>query len=255
MITFLKRTNYNFKFRPLALSSLCHFVPSFFRLSVSPSSFNNIFSYFHSSSVWVLSLLFKKIMRHLLLAAMFFVLISSLPIRAVGCPITSDTIIRQADSIPSVNLQEIEIISRKNSISFWTRWRLNRLIRNVKKVYPYAKTAGALLRVYNVRLEHAKNDAERKRIMKQAEKEIKVRYGNSLKKLTFSQGFILIKLIDRETGNTSYGLLQQLRGKFTAFFYQAFARIWGYNLKTRYDPEGKDRQIEAIVRLIEAGKL
>ncbi len=193
-------------------------------------------------------------MKHPLLAVMFFVLIY-LPIRAVGCPMSSDTIIRQADSIPSVNLQEIEIISRKSSVSFWTRWRLNRLIRNVKKVYPYAKTAGALLRVYNVRLEQAKNDAQRKRIMKQAEEEIKARYGNSLKKLTFAQGIILIKLVDRETGSTSYGLLQQLRGKFTAFFYQAFARIWGYNLKTRYDPEGKDRQIEAIVKLIEAGKL
>ena len=168
---------------------------------------------------------------------------------------SSDTIIRQADSIPTVDLKEIEIISRKNSVSFWTRWRLNRLIRNVKKVYPYAKTAGALLRIYDARLEQAKNDAERKRIMKHAEQEIKERYGDSLKKLTFTQGIILIKLIDRETGNTSYGLLQQLRGKFTAFFYQAFARIWGYNLKTRYDPTGKDRKIEAIVKLIEAGKL
>jgi len=193
-------------------------------------------------------------MKHPLFAVMFFVLIY-LPARAAGWPMPSDTIIRQTDSIPSVNLQEIEIISRKNSVSFWTRWRLNRLIRNVKKVYPYAKTAGALLRVYDVRLEQAKNDAARKRIMKQAEKEIKERYSDSLRKLTFIQGIILIKLVDRETGNTSYGLLQQLRGKFTAFFYQAFARIWGYNLKARYDPEGKDRQIEAIVRLIEAGKL
>ncbi len=169
----------------------------------------------------------------------------------------ADTLLsrRKSDTIPSVNLQEIEVISRKNSVSAWTRWRLNRLIRNVKVAYPYAKTAGALLRIYEVRLKAAKNDTERKRIMKEAEKEIKARYSAPLKKLTFMQGFILIKLIDRETGNTSYGLLQQLRGKFTAFFYQAFARLWGYNLKTRYDPEGKDREIEAIVRLIEAGKL
>jgi len=193
-------------------------------------------------------------MKHPLLVVVFFVIIY-LPARAAAWPVPSDTILRKTDSIPTVDLKEIEIISRKNSVSFWTRWRLNRLIRNVKKVYPYAKTAGALLRVYDVRLEKAKNDAERKRIMKKAEQEIKERYGNSLKKLTFTQGIILIKLIDRETGNTSYGLLQQLRGKFTAFFYQAFARIWGYNLKTRYDPTGKDHKIEAIVKLIEAGKL
>lgn len=189
-----------------------------------------------------------------------FVVIFSLltvSVRAGEVHYLSDTLLRQAktDTIPSVNLAEIEVISRRNSVSYWTRWRMNRLIRNVKVAYPYAKTAGALLRMYDIKLEHAKNDAERKRIMKQAEKEIKDRYGNSLKKLTFSQGFILIKLIDRETGNTSYGLLQQLRGKFTAFFYQGFARIWGYNLKTRYDPTGEDRKIEAIVRLIEAGKL
>ena len=197
----------------------------------------------------------RKMKKILAVVTVFFLL--SVSVKAEEWNILSDTIVRQAnaDTIPSVNLQEIEIISRKNSVPFWTRWRLNRLIRNVKKVYPYAKTAGALLRVYDVRLEQAKNDAARKRIMKQAEEEIKERYGASLRKLTFMQGIILIKLIDRETGNTSYGLLQQLRGKFTAFFYQAFARIWGYNLKARYDPEGKDRQIEAIVRLIEAGKL
>lgn len=200
-----------------------------------------------------LCIIIRKMKKVLAVVTVFFLLSVSQKVEAWN--LLSDTIIRQADSIPSVNLQEIEIISRKSSVSFWTRWRLNRLIRNVKKVYPYAKTAGALLRVYNVRLEQAKNDAQRKRIMKQAEEEIKARYGNSLRKLTFTQGIILIKLVDRETGSTSYGLLQQLRGKFTAFFYQAFARIWGYNLKIRYAPEGKDRQIEAIVKLIEAGKL
>lgn len=197
---------------------------------------------------------FLQTMKLFLPGILFFVLLS-FPARAATGYVQADTIIWHSDSIPTIDLQEIKIISRKNSFSFWTRWRLNRLIRNVKRVYPYAKTAGALLRIYDVRLEQAKNDAARKRIMKQAEEEIKERYGDSLRRLNFTQGIILIKLIDRETGNTSYGLLQQLRGKFTAFFYQAFARIWGYNLKARYDPEGKDRQIEAIVRLIDAGKL
>jgi len=178
------------------------------------------------------------------------------PARAMNRRALSDTLVRKGcDSIPSINLQEIEIISRRNSLSFWARWRMNRLIYNVEVAYPYAKTAGILLKMYEKKLKNAKTDVQRKRIMKQAEQEIKKRYGPSLKKLTFMQGIILIKLIDRETGNTSYGLLQQLRGKFTAFFYQAFARLWGYNLKTRYDPKGKDRKIEAIVRLIEAGKL
>jgi len=167
----------------------------------------------------------------------------------------TDTIVVAKDRMPVVDLNEIEILSNKRYHSYWKHRRITRLIYNVKKVYPYAKTAGVLLRIYDVRLKNAKNDAERKKIMKKAEEEIKRRYTKPLEQLTFTQGFILIKLIDRETGNTSYGLLQQLRGKFTAFFYQAFARLWGYNLKARYDPNGKDKEIEAIVKLIDQGKL
>jgi len=166
-----------------------------------------------------------------------------------------DTIVVRKDSIPVIDLSEIEILSHRKYRSRWRHRRVTRLIYNVKKVYPYAKTAGALLRMYDVRLRNAKNDVERKKIMKKAEGEIKARYSKPLQQLTFTQGIILIKLIDRETGNSSYGLLQQLRGKFTAFFYQAFARLWGYNLKMRYDPKGRDREIEAIVRLIDQGRI
>ncbi len=166
-----------------------------------------------------------------------------------------DTVVVANGEIPVIDLNEIEILSSKRYNSYWKHRRITRLIYNVKKVYPFAKTAGALLRVYDVRLKNAKNDTERKKIMKRAEEDIKRRYTEPLKQLTFTQGFILIKLIDRETGNTSYGLLQQLRGKFTAFFYQAFARLWGYNLKARYDPKGKDKEIEAIVKLIDKGKI
>ena len=133
--------------------------------------------------------------------------------------------------------------------------RLTRYVKNVKKVLPYAKLAGAKLREYEIILKNAESDKQRRKIMKQAEKEINEEYGDKLKDLTFSQGFILIKLIDRETGNSSYELVQELRGKFTAFFYQTFARLWGYNLKVKYDPNGEDRQLEVIVRLIELGKL
>jgi hypothetical protein len=166
-----------------------------------------------------------------------------------------DTVVVAKDRMPVVDLNEIEILSNKRYHSYWKHRRITRLIYNVKKVYPFAKTAGALLRIYDVRLKNAKSDIERKKIMKKAEEDIKRRYTKPLEQLTFTQGFILIKLIDRETGNTSYGLLQKLRGKFTAFFYQAFARLWGYNLKARYDPKGKDKEIETIVKLIDQGKL
>ncbi len=161
----------------------------------------------------------------------------------------------EGDTIPQIDLSEVEILSLKIPKTYRQRKKLTRLIRNVKKVYPYAKLAGMKLRQYDYMLRKAKNDRERKKIMKRAEKEINEQYGGQLKKLTFTQGRILIKLIDRETGETSYNLVQELRGNFTAFFYQAFARLWGYNLKVRYDPLGKDRQIETIVRMIELGQL
>jgi hypothetical protein len=108
---------------------------------------------------------------------------------------------------------------------------------------------------YETILMNAANDKERRRIMKQAEDELRNEFEDDLKKLTFKQGAILIKLVDRETGNSSYELVQELRGKFVAFFWQAFARLFGYNLKEEYDPDGADREIEEIVVMIENGQI
>ena len=159
------------------------------------------------------------------------------------------------DTIPYVRLREVEVYALKIPRTHKGRKKLTKLVKNVKRVYPYAKMAGIQLRRYDEQLQRASNDRERRKIMKEAEKEIKERYSGELRKMNFSQGKILIKLIDRETGETSYNLVQALRGNFTAFFYQAFARLWGYNLKVNYDPEGEDKQIETIVKLIERGQL
>ncbi len=159
------------------------------------------------------------------------------------------------DTIPQINLDEVEILTLRIPKSYRGRRRLTRLVRNVKKVYPYAKLAGIKLRQYDKLLQQAKNDRERKKLMKQVEKEINQEYGGELKDLTFSQGKILLKLIDRETGQTSFNLVQELRGNFSAFFYQTFARLWGYNLKVRYDPLGEDKTIETIVKMIELGQI
>ncbi len=130
-----------------------------------------------------------------------------------------------------------------------------RLVYNVKKVYPYAKLAGIMLNEYEDILKNAKNDIERKKLMKQAEQELRDQFEGDIRKLTFTQGIILIKLIDRETGNSSYSLIQELRGKFIAFFWQTLAGLFDYNLKTEYDPTGKDQNIEEIVVMIETGKI
>lgn len=159
------------------------------------------------------------------------------------------------DTILQVRLHEVEIYSLKIPKSKKGKRKLTKMVENVKKVYPYAKLAGIQLRKYEYLLVNAETDKERRKLMKMAEQEIKEKYGDELKDLTFSQGKILIKLLDRETGETSFELVQELRGKFTAFWYQAFARIWGYNLKAKYDPGGEDMQIEVIVRMIDRGQI
>lgn len=165
------------------------------------------------------------------------------------------TQIINGDTLPLLQLMEIEVLSLSIPKSRSERKKLTRLVKNVKRVYPFAKLAGIQLRKYENILMAANSSQERKKIMKMAEQEIHDKYGDELKQLTFTQGKILIKLLDRETGNSSFELVQELRGKFTAFFYQAFARLWGYDLKIKYDPEGADKQIETIVRMIERGQI
>lgn len=161
------------------------------------------------------------------------------------------------DTLLIVYLPEVDIdlLSRYYEIAGTRQGR--RLVNNVRKVYPYAKLAGDKMKEYDVMLADVTSTSERHRMMKQAEQEISEQYTEELKKLTFSQGLILIRLIDRETGNTSYQVVQELRGKLRAFFYQGFARLWGYNLKTEYDPahNREDEEIETIITLLERGQI
>lgn len=133
--------------------------------------------------------------------------------------------------------------------------RYDRLVYNVKKVYPYAKLAGAKLKEYKTVLEALPTEKERQAFTKKAEKELENQFGDEIKELTFSQGKILIKLIYRETGNSTFDIIKDLRGGFSAFIWQTLARIFGYNLKSPYEPGGHDQAIEQIVLMIEAGAI
>lgn len=159
------------------------------------------------------------------------------------------------DTLIIIPLDEVEIKAKRSRKNKRHIRRTNRLIRYVKKVYPYAKIAGRKLQEYDSLLSTIDSKSQRRKIMRQAEKEINEEFGGELKKLTINQGKILLKLIDRETGDHSYNLVKDLRGGFTAFFYQTFARLFTLNLKVRYDPEGVDKKIEEIVQLIEMGIL
>ncbi|MEG2337081.1 MAG: DUF4294 domain-containing protein [Bacteroidales bacterium] len=163
-------------------------------------------------------------------------------------------VIENGDTIPFVQLPEF-LFYQKRFLSEKERKAWYRLVYNVRKVYPYSKIAGKKLGEYNAQLALAKSETERKTIMKKAEAMIKADFQKDLMNLTISQGKVLLKLVYRETGNSSYSLVRELRGRFTAFFYQGFARIFGYNLKVVYEPLGRDRDVEGIVWMIETGRM
>lgn len=131
----------------------------------------------------------------------------------------------------------------------------NRLVYNVKKVLPLAKEVNrAILETYEY-LQTLPNQKAREEHLKLVEKSIKAQYTPRMKRLSLSQGKLLIKLIHRETSSSSYQLVQAFLGSSKAAFYQTFAWMFGASLKKEYDPQGTDRLTERVVRLVEAGQL
>lgn len=157
------------------------------------------------------------------------------------------------DTLPHREIEEVAVFPRLVFKSPRYERRYYRLERKVKKVYPYAQKAAELIEKYESSYLGAASDKERKKYVKQVEKELFAEYGDELKKLSISEGRILIKLIDRETGHTSYELIKDLKGGLVAFFWQGVARIFGNDLKDQYDPVIEDILIEQIISRIDAG--
>lgn len=158
------------------------------------------------------------------------------------------------DTVPVINLPAFRVMDVRNFKNKKEEKNYYRLKRDVMKVYPYARLAGDKLRIYNDSLEKIPTERMRKKYLKKIEQELKEEFTDDLENMGVNQGRILIRLIDRETGNTSYHMIEELRGAFSAFFWQSIARIFGHNLKSRYNPkEGEDKLIEEIVLLIESG--
>lgn len=132
-------------------------------------------------------------------------------------------------------------------------YKYKKMTRYVKKVYPYAKLASRKL--IECEAEIRKNPESRKKAMKKVEKALRKKYGKAMKSLTVTQGKILLLLIDRQTGFTTFELVQELRGNFNASMYQGLALLFGHSLKLNYEPKGKHWMIEDIVRKIEMGIL
>jgi len=171
-------------------------------------------------------------------------------------PVPMYGIIDGGDTVFMSTIAEVSVTSGRKSRSEQRDMRKYRkLVYNVKKVYPYAKIAGQKFREIDATMATLETDRERRQYINQVEAEIKGRYEEELKNLTITQGRILIKLIDRETGHTSYDLVRQLQGNFQAFLWQTLARLFGSNLKMTFDEAGEDMLINDIVIMIDKGML
>ena len=159
------------------------------------------------------------------------------------------------DSIPDIVTPTCYVYPPKRFRSERERMFYNRLVLNVKKVLPYAKLAKeTLIETYDF-IETLPTEKERRDHIKLVEKGIKEQYKPIVRRMTKSQGKLLIKLINRECNSTSYEAIQAFMGPLRAGFWQAFAWAFGASLKKEYDPDGTDRLTERVVLLVEAGQL
>lgn len=160
----------------------------------------------------------------------------------------------KGDTIPVVHMRDVYIYSkvfssRRKEKEWW------RMVRDVQKTLPLAREIrNIIVETYEYQLT-LPNDKAREKHMKKVEKELMKTYKPVMTKLTLRQGKLLIKLVDRECNQTSYALIKVFRGKFRAGFYQAFASMFGATLKSDYDPEGADADIEEIIFLLENGMI
>ena len=159
------------------------------------------------------------------------------------------------DSVQYVRTNTIYIYPPMEFKNDKQRQAYNRLVYNIKKVLPLAKECNQIILETGAYLQTIPTKKERDALTKAVEKELKQKYTPRIKKLTYSQGKLLIKLIDRETHSTGYELIQAFLDPVRAGFYQAFAWVFGASLKKRYDPKGADRLVERIVSQVEAGQL
>lgn len=162
---------------------------------------------------------------------------------------------RDGVTLPEVEIKEVTVLAHPTMTKKSDLRKYERLVYNLKKVYPYAFMVRKKLNKVNEDLMNVKSEKERKDYLRSVEKNIFAQYEGDMRDMTITQGRLLIKLIDRETQNTSYILIKEYRGKVAAAFWQGIARIFGTNLKEEYDPYGADVLIEYIIQEIEAGRL
>lgn len=165
--------------------------------------------------------------------------------------------VTEGDTLPHVYLQEIKVEGKNLYKRKYKRAgrRRTRLEYNVKKVYPYARIAARQIQQIDRQIGQVKDRSKRKEIIKKEYKTLMKAFKQPLMKLTITQGRILVRLIYRETNNSAFAHIKEYKGNVNAYFWQSLALLFGNNLKADYEPHGKDREIEEIVKRIERGEL
>ena len=156
-------------------------------------------------------------------------------------------IVYNGDTIPLQTLENIVFVSKLNEAQLSAIARFNRLRNAVYVTYPYARRAGVILNDINKKLENTTNKSARKKYIQTREKELKKEFSDPLTNLSVYQGKILMKLINRETGNDCYEIIKEYRGGLTARVYQTVAFFFNSNLKQPYNAEKDDAVIEKLV--------
>jgi hypothetical protein len=168
----------------------------------------------------------------------------------------NDTILTQAviyngDTIEAKILENIFLYSKLTEAQMSDRAKYNRLRNAVYVTYPYARRAGIIMNDINAKLVNIKKNEERRRYIQSREKELKKEFTTPLTNLSIYQGKVLMKLINRETGNNCYEIIKEYKGSFNARVYQTVAFIFNSNLKQPYDAIKDDAVIEKLVKEVQ----
>ncbi len=169
-------------------------------------------------------------------------------------PVLVGAVVEGTDTIPMVYINEVEVWAKLPRQLARKRMEWNRTKQRVYKVYPYAVTAGELLKGVDEKLAQIGDDKKaRKAFIKDLEARLNKRFKGELSDFTISEGQILVKLIARQTGRPCFHIIKELKGGFSAVVFQSIGLLFNNNLKKEYDPTGRDSEIESIVQELEAG--
>ena len=159
------------------------------------------------------------------------------------------------DTVYQISLKEIYHYSWDNTRKKGREWReFYKLVYNFEKTYPYALKAKDIIKEADSVLANSKfNDRQREKFIKNFETELFNEFEKPLRKMSFSQGKLLLRLIDREIGQSSYSIIKNYRGGAAAGFWQGVAKIFGSDLKKPYDRFGQDRLTEELVQMYQRG--